>query len=82
MWDAGIDIPTDCSFTVFGDSDWAAAYRPPLSVISSDLGEAVATPTRFVLQSLTDEEPGPVSDPAPARFISRLSIGEAPIVTR
>jgi LacI family transcriptional regulator len=34
--DAGLRIPEDVSFVVYGDSDWARAYRPPLSVICHD----------------------------------------------
>jgi DNA-binding LacI/PurR family transcriptional regulator len=82
MWDAHIDIPRDCSMVVFGDSDWAVAYRPPLSVISSDLGTAGARLTHQVLQTLIEEEPEPVPDLAPARFIRRPSIDEAPTARR
>ena len=39
---ADIGIPTECSFVTFGDSAWAAAYRPSISVITDDL-EAAAT---------------------------------------
>ncbi len=31
--DAGLDIPGDVSFLTYGDSRWAAAYRPPISAI-------------------------------------------------
>ena len=31
--DACLDIPGDVSFLTYGDSRWAAAYRPPISVI-------------------------------------------------
>ena len=39
--DAGLRMPEDVSFLSFGDSDWASAHRPQLSVIRHDYyGEA------------------------------------------
>jgi LacI family transcriptional regulator, galactose operon repressor len=33
---AGLRIPSDVSLVVYGDSDWARAYRPALSVVCHD----------------------------------------------
>jgi LacI family transcriptional regulator, galactose operon repressor len=77
MWDARIEIPRECSFCLFGDSDWAAAYRPPISVVRSDLGEAGARLTRAVLASLDGREPEPAAAAPPAQLVRRLSIADA-----
>ncbi len=79
---ASIDVPAACSFVTYGDSDWAAAYRPPVSVVTMDLYKMAVAVARQTLQavaaggsnhtiSLAD------TDAEPARFVRRASVGVA-----
>jgi LacI family transcriptional regulator len=44
IYDAGLRIPHDLAFVTYGDSEWALAHRPPISVIRHDYyAEAKAT---------------------------------------
>ena len=76
--DADVELPGRVSFLTFGDSPWAAAYRPPIAVIRRDAyaeGRAVA---QRVLHDLgAAPEPGPAGPPV-ATFEPRRSIAEAP----
>ena len=75
----GFETPADCSFVTYGDSDWARAYRPALSVVALDLYEAARVMTVQTIRRLAGEE-GPWSDalPPPARFVERESVGPPP----
>ena len=82
---AGIDMPGECSFVTYGDSEWAEAYRPAISVVSLDLyavGVDVATSGIRLLASATTPPAvgAPVADrrPLQARFLWRESIGPVP----
>ncbi len=74
---ADIGLPGDCSFLTFGDSPWAAAYRPPINVIASDLAAAASVMTRSVLHRLgvLEDAPDPVIPPDAYR--RRGSVGPA-----
>jgi DNA-binding LacI/PurR family transcriptional regulator len=78
MGAAGIRIPDGCSFVTYGDSDWALAYRPAISVVTMDLFGVASTMTHRLIAELRGEPPGPGRDPAPARFIRRDSVSDAP----
>jgi DNA-binding LacI/PurR family transcriptional regulator len=71
---ADIGIPTDCSFVTFGDSSWAAAYRPTISVITDHLDAVATALTSSVLHQLgvTGSEP-PVEVPRGA-YLARKSV--------
>jgi LacI family transcriptional regulator len=71
---ADIGIPTGCSFVTFGDSSWAAAYRPSISVITDDLDAVATALTSSVLHRLgvTESEP-PVEVPR-AVYLARTSV--------
>jgi DNA-binding LacI/PurR family transcriptional regulator len=75
---AGIDIPADCSFLTFGDSAWAVAFRPSVSVITTDLDAVAVAMTASILQQLGVPEPGPPVGLRPDVFVIRGSIGAAP----
>ncbi|MGE5596139.1 MAG: LacI family DNA-binding transcriptional regulator [Hyphomicrobiales bacterium] len=46
---AGLALPQDVSLVAFGDSEWAAAYRPAISVISGPYREHVAAATNLLI---------------------------------
>jgi len=73
--DLDVELPGRVSFLTFGDSPWAAAYRPAIAVIRRDAygeGRAVA---QHVLHDLgATSDPGPAELPA-ATFDARRSIG-------
>lgn len=75
--DAGLRIPDDVSFLSFGDSDWASAHRPRLSVIRHDYyGEASQFADRLLARIADGSEAQePISEPS--EFISRESIAPA-----
>jgi DNA-binding LacI/PurR family transcriptional regulator len=69
--------PDDLSLVVYGDSDWARAYLPPLSVIGADtytLGQALAT---ALLDGIAGLPPAPRDDVS-IRYVERGSCGPAP----
>jgi DNA-binding LacI/PurR family transcriptional regulator len=66
------------SFLTFGDSPWAAAYRPGISVVRSDLGAIGTTLARFVLDRLGVVDPLPPPTVEPDRYVRRRSVGPAP----
>jgi LacI family transcriptional regulator len=75
--DAGRRVPDDVSLVVYGDTDWARAHPPPLSVIARDTfaeGQSLAA-------SLLDAVAGIESPrrPAPeARYVERGSCAPPP----
>jgi DNA-binding LacI/PurR family transcriptional regulator len=75
---ADVDLPGDCSFVTFGDSEWAAAFRPTISAVSLDLYSAASLVTTRVLGVLTGSGAGFDEQPAPARFLPRESSGPPP----
>jgi LacI family transcriptional regulator len=69
-------LPDDVSLVSYGDSDWARAYSPPLSVVGADtyaLGRALAS---GLLDAVTGGEPRPRRDPD-IRYVERGSCGPA-----
>jgi LacI family transcriptional regulator len=79
---AGIEIPARCSFLTFGDSPWATAYRPPISVISSDLGSVARVMTESLLRRLGSVETEPAVELQPDAYLARSSVGPAPEIGR
>ncbi len=72
--DADVALPDQVSFVTFGDSPWAAAYRPAIAVIRREAyaeGRAVALRLLYDLGVVAD--PGPARPPA-ATFDARRSI--------
>jgi len=75
--DAGRRVPDDVSLVVYGDTDWARAHPPPLSVVARDTfadGQSLAA-------SLLDAVAGVESPhrPAPeARYVERGSCAPPP----
>jgi LacI family transcriptional regulator len=75
---AGVRSPEDCSFVTYGDSDWAEAYRPSISVVSLDLYELAVFLTRAALALLAGDDPVGGAAPSPGRFVRRGSVGPPP----
>jgi LacI family transcriptional regulator len=76
--DADVALPERVSFLTFGDSPWAAAYRPAIAVIRRDAyteGRAVAQRVLYDLGAAP--EPGS-ADPPLATFDPRQSMATPP----
>ena len=75
--DASLRLPDDLSLVAYGDSDWARAYLPALSVIGADtyaLGLALAT---ALLDEIAGLAAGPQADVV-IQYVERGSCGPAP----
>lgn len=78
LYEQGLFVPDDVSFLSFGDSPWALAHRPPISVIRHDYeAEARAVMERLIarVEECESHLPAP---PVPSEFVQRGSIGPAP----
>lgn len=77
--DAGRRVPDDVSLVVYGDSDWAQAHSPPLSVIARDTfaeGQSLAAALLDgIVGAGTDAPRRPATE---ARYIERASCAPAP----
>lgn len=75
--DAGRRLPDDLSVVVHGDTEWAQAYRPPLSVIARDTfaeGESLAV---SLLDAIAGHDVARPASPKPS-YVERGSCGPAP----
>ena len=80
--EAGLRIPEDVSVLAYGDSAWASAYRPSLSVVKHDYAaEAAAYIERLVarIEGRGHIPPPPI---VPSHFLERGSCGPAPVRPR
>jgi LacI family transcriptional regulator len=75
---AEVSIPLECSFLTFGDSPWATAYRPSITVITGDLGSVGTAVTEALLYRLGAVVSEPEWDVEPDRYVRRDSVGPAP----
>jgi DNA-binding LacI/PurR family transcriptional regulator len=75
---AEVALPAECSFLTFGDSPWAVAYRPAISVVTSDLGSAGRVMAEGLLLRLGAIGSEPTGDVEPDRYVARKSVGSAP----
>lgn len=74
----GIELPDDCSFVTYGDSEWAEAYRPALSVVTLDLYKVAVSMTTAAIRALNDERTPLGAEPVlEASFLRRDSVGAA-----
>lgn len=78
--DAGLRIPEDMSFLTYGDSRWAAAYRPPISAIRYDYYAEGQTLATRVLRRLGEPVDDVIADRplADDEFVDRASLGPPP----
>jgi LacI family transcriptional regulator len=57
--DVRVRVPRDASMVVYGDSDWARAYRPALSVVSRDTYAEGLTLATWLLDTVAGAEVEP-----------------------
>jgi LacI family transcriptional regulator len=76
--EAGLRVPADVSVVSFGDSPWAVAHDPPLSVVTFDHYLAGRLAVQSVLSRLACGVEPPAEPSITARFIERGSCGPAP----
>jgi LacI family transcriptional regulator len=74
---AEVALPAECSFLTFGDSPWAGAYRPGISVLTGDLGSIGSVMTERLLHTLGVLDAPPSTDILPDRYVPRASVGPA-----
>ena len=72
---AGLALPSDCSFLTFGDSAWAAAYRPSINTIDGDLYGVAEAMTRALLGQLGVIDVDPARPVEVDRYVVRQSVG-------
>ena len=75
--DAGLQIPRDRSVVVYGDSDWARAYRPSLSVVRRDAHAEGYDLTASMLEQIAGSD-GPRRGTIHARYVERGSCDRPP----
>jgi LacI family transcriptional regulator len=75
LWAAGLRCPDDISVVVFGDSQWARANHPPLTVVEPDavrMGEQAVT---NLISLINHSLPPPLWDTrVPSSFVERQSV--------
>ena len=77
LYDAGLCIPEDVSFLTYGDSDWALAHRPPLSVIRRDYYADAAARAENLIARIEHWPEAPPIPALPSEFVPRGSCGPA-----
>jgi LacI family transcriptional regulator len=70
-------LPQQLSFITFGDSDWAQAYRPAVTVVRFDRYREARRVTYDVLAGL-GSSPAFESGPTPPEYVPRGSVGPCP----
>jgi DNA-binding LacI/PurR family transcriptional regulator len=74
---ARVAMPDECSFLTFGDSPWAPAYRPAISVVTTDLGAIGAAMTEDLLHRMGVLASAPEVVFDSDRYVPRESVGPA-----
>ncbi len=74
----GVHIPADASFVTFGDSDWAMAHQPALTVVRHDLFAEATWLTARLLDHVEGREEDLVPPAVEAELVERESCGPAP----
>lgn len=80
IYDAGLRIPHDVSFLSFGDSDWAVAQRPQLSVIRHNYYAEANQCAASLVSRISSGLPPEATPFEPSEFVNRGSIARAPLV--
>lgn len=71
---AGASVPRDVSLIGFGDSEWAEALDPPLSVVAADLTPYLSAATRLLIALIEGNGDGVTAVESHARYIRRGSV--------
>jgi LacI family transcriptional regulator len=74
--EAALDVPRDVSLVVYGDSDWARAHIPSLSVVAHDTYAEGYGLASALLDAIAGAN-GPRRAPIDAQYIERGSCGPA-----
>lgn len=72
-----VALPRELSFLTFGDSPWAAAYRPPVAAIAHDLFAEARRLTEQAVTALGRRVEVPSPAPAAPAWVPRRTIGAA-----
>jgi len=78
---AGRRLPEDVSLVAYGDSDWARAYRPPVSVVGADtyaIGEALAVSLLAALEGAPGHAAVASREEPTIRYVERGTCGPPP----
>lgn len=75
---AGLRIPDDLSVLAYGDSAWAAAYQPPLTVVHIDYARWGREAATLLMQIMEPPSVTPPTLTLRAEVIERGSLGPAP----
>jgi DNA-binding LacI/PurR family transcriptional regulator len=76
--DAGLSVPGDVSVLAFGEGEWEAAYRPPISVVRHDYEGVASALTRHLIARIESWKDTSSVPPFPSEFVDRGSIGPPP----
>jgi LacI family transcriptional regulator len=79
---AGMSVPRDVSLVAFGDSRWAQALTPPVSVITDDQEQHAADAVRMLLRLIEGDESAPRTACTPSLFLPRESCAPPPAEAR
>jgi LacI family transcriptional regulator len=79
VYDAGLRIPDDVSIVAYGDSPWACAHRPPLSVVRVDYNAWGRESAELLLRRIDAPEEAPPRIARNSEFIDRESLAPPPI---
>jgi len=71
---AGARVPRDVSLIGFGDSEWAEALEPPLSVVAADLVAHLGAAARLLVDLVERTRDGAAKVESHARYIRRGSV--------
>lgn len=75
---AGINVPDDASFVSYGDSEWAAAHQPALTVVRHDTFAEAAWFTERLLDGIDGINREAASPYVEAKFVERESCAPPP----
>ena len=79
IYDAGLTVPADVSFVSFGDSPWAVAHRPPISVVRFDYSAEASSYMERLIARIEGWPSIPVPEPLPSEFVPRGSVAVPPV---
>ncbi|MBI5284881.1 MAG: LacI family DNA-binding transcriptional regulator [Chloroflexi bacterium] len=77
IYDAGLSIPHEVSFISFGDSPWAVAHRPPISVVRFDYAEEARCYMQRLVARIEGRADIPEVPRLPSEFVPRGSCAKA-----
>lgn len=77
IYDAGLSIPDQVSFISYGDSPWALAHRPPISVVRFDYEEEARCYMQRLIARVEGWAEVPDFTPLASEFVPRGSCAPA-----